>query len=43
MHRAGRIPETREAVVHPNYIVVCRVHNSVITIIPVLHTRQDYP
>ncbi|MGY2735634.1 type II toxin-antitoxin system RelE/ParE family toxin [Sphingomonas sp. UYP23] len=43
MHRVGRIPETREAVVHPNYIVVYRIENDVITIIAVLHTRQDYP
>lgn len=43
MHRPGRIPQTREAVVHPNYIVVYRVQNDVITIIAVLHTRQSYP
>lgn len=43
MHRAGRISETREAVVNPNYIVVYRVQNDVITIIAVVHTRQDYP
>ena len=31
----GRLPGTREMVVHPNYLVVYRV--------TVLHTRQEYP
>jgi toxin ParE1/3/4 len=43
MHRAGRLPGTREAVVHPNYVLVYRVQNDAITILAVLHTRQKYP
>uniref|UniRef100_UPI0035CBBC77 type II toxin-antitoxin system RelE/ParE family toxin n=1 Tax=uncultured Sphingomonas sp. TaxID=158754 RepID=UPI0035CBBC77 len=43
MYRPGRLPETREAVVHPNYIVVYRVRNDVVTILAVLHARQNYP
>ena len=43
MYRAGRVPDTREAVVHPNYILVYRVGDSVIEILNVIHTRRQYP
>lgn len=43
MYRAGRVDGTREAVVHPNYILVYRVGDAAIDILAVLHTRQDYP
>ncbi|MEC3948912.1 type II toxin-antitoxin system RelE/ParE family toxin [Sphingobium sp. HWE2-09] len=43
MHRAGRVPDTREAVVAPNYILVYRVGAHVIEIVSVKHTRQQYP
>ncbi|KEQ51539.1 type II toxin-antitoxin system mRNA interferase toxin, RelE/StbE family [Sphingobium chlorophenolicum] len=43
MHRAGRVPDTREAIVTPNYILVYRVGGEVIEILAVKHTRQQYP
>lgn len=42
MYRPGRAPGTREAVVHPNYILVYRVGEA-IEILAVLHARQQYP
>lgn len=42
IHRPGRIPGTREAIVHPNYILVYRVAEA-IEILAVLHARQQYP
>jgi addiction module RelE/StbE family toxin len=43
MYRTGRVPETREAVVHPNYLVVYRVKADMIEIVNVMHTRRQYP
>jgi toxin ParE1/3/4 len=43
MYRSGRAPDTREAVVHPNYIVIYRVGASHIDILGVVHSRQQYP
>ncbi|RSU55350.1 type II toxin-antitoxin system RelE/ParE family toxin [Sphingobium yanoikuyae] len=43
MHRSGRIPDTREAIVTPNYILVYRVGTEAIEILNVKHTRQQYP
>lgn len=43
MYRPGRIPGTREAVVHPNYIIVYRVTLDAVEIVNVVHARQDYP
>jgi len=42
IHRPGRVPGTREAIVHPNYILVYRV-GEVIEVAAVLHARQQYP
>lgn len=42
IHRPGRVPGTREAIVHPNYVLVYRV-GEVIEIITILHARQHYP
>jgi len=43
IYRAGRVPGTREMVVHPNYLVVYRVGATAIEILGVLHTRLPYP
>lgn len=43
MHRAGRVAGTREAIVHPNYILVYRVGEDAIEILDVVHARQRYP
>ena len=34
---------TREAVVHPNYVLVYEVSGSTVTILRVLHTSQAWP
>ena len=43
MYRRGRVPDTREAVVHPNYILVCHVGSDTIEIVSVMHSRRQYP
>lgn len=43
MYRPGRVPGTREAVVHPNYILVYRVTAEAVEIVSVVHARQEYP
>jgi toxin ParE1/3/4 len=42
IHRPGHVAGTREAVVHPNYIIIYRVAEA-IEILAVLHARQQYP
>ncbi|HEF4760835.1 TPA: type II toxin-antitoxin system RelE/ParE family toxin [Pseudomonas putida] len=42
LYRPGRVFDTREMVVHPNYLVVYRVTDRV-EILNVLHARQKYP
>ena len=42
IHRPGRVPGTREAIVYPNYILIYRVGEA-IEILAVLHARQQYP
>jgi addiction module RelE/StbE family toxin len=43
LYRLGRVSGTREAVVHPNYLVIYRIASDHIAIIDVLHARQEYP
>ena len=43
LFRAGRVPGTREIVVHPNYIIVYQVGNGLIEVLRVMHARRQYP
>lgn len=43
IHRPGRVPGTREAVVHPNYLYVYAVKGDRLWVLRVLHARQQYP
>ncbi len=43
LHRPGRVPGTREAVLHPNYIMVYRVTEEVVEIVGLMHARRQYP
>lgn len=43
IHRVGRVPGTREIVVHPNYVLVYQVTAEAIQVLAVLHARQEYP
>lgn len=43
MYRPGRIAGTREAVVHPNYILIYHVTAEAVEIISLVHARQEYP
>lgn len=43
LYRRGRLPGTREAVVHPNYILVYRVGTDAVEVVNVLHSRRQYP
>jgi toxin ParE1/3/4 len=43
LYRRGRAPGTREAVVHPNYIIIYRVTAEAVEIVSVVHARRQYP
>lgn len=43
LYRAGRESGTREAVVHPNYILVYAVQVDAIRILRLMHARRQYP
>ncbi len=43
LHRQGRLPGTREAVVHPNYILIYIVQTDTVEIVSVIHSRRQYP
>lgn len=41
--RPGRVPGTREIVVHPNYLAIYQVTATAIDVLRVLHARRRYP
>ncbi len=43
MYKAGRVDNTREMVVHPNYIVVYTEDDDIVYILRILHARQQWP
>ncbi|BBB62367.1 addiction module antitoxin [Undibacterium sp. KW1] len=43
MYKPGRVKKTREAVVHPNYIMVYAIEGDTISILRVLHSAQAWP
>lgn len=43
MYRPGRVVGTREAVVHPNYILIYRVGLESVEVTNVIHARRQYP
>lgn len=43
LYRTGRIAGTREAVVHPNYVLVYRVGADAVEVVNVIHSRRQYP
>jgi toxin ParE1/3/4 len=43
MYRPGRVSGTREAVVHPNYILIYEVGIDAVEIMSVVHARRQYP
>jgi addiction module RelE/StbE family toxin len=42
MHRLGRVDNTREIVVHPNYLIVYRIIGH-IEVLSVIHAKREYP
>jgi plasmid stabilization system protein ParE len=43
LYRPGRVAGTREAVIHPNYILIYRVGAAQVEILSVVHSRRQYP
>ena len=43
LYRPGRIEGTREAVIHPNYLLIYRVGTDTVEIVSMVHARQQYP
>ncbi|HEX8238671.1 MAG TPA: type II toxin-antitoxin system RelE/ParE family toxin [Allosphingosinicella sp.] len=43
MYRPGRVQGTREAVVHPNYILIYEIGAAAVEIMAVVHARRQYP
>jgi len=42
LHKIGRMKGTREAVVHPNYIIIYSIEKETISILRVLHSAQRW-
>jgi addiction module RelE/StbE family toxin len=45
LYRSGRLPDTREIVVRPNYVMVYRIEDQgrTVSVLRVLHARQQWP
>lgn len=43
MGRPGRIPGTRELVVHPRYLIVYEIAGDTVVILAVVHTSRQWP
>lgn len=43
LFKPGRMKNTREAVVHPNYVLVYEVSGNTVTVLRVLHSSQAWP
>jgi toxin ParE1/3/4 len=43
MDRSGRVPKTRELVVHPNHLLIYRVSGQEIHILRVMHAARQWP
>ena len=43
LYKPGRMKNTRDAVVHPNYVMVYQVKGDIVSIVRVLHTSQQWP
>jgi addiction module RelE/StbE family toxin len=41
--RPGILPDTREFVVHPNYRMVYRIREEIVSIMAVVHTSRQWP
>lgn len=41
--RPGRVLDTRELIVHPNYLAIYRITPDAIDVLRILHARQLYP
>ncbi|MDR2856879.1 MAG: type II toxin-antitoxin system RelE/ParE family toxin [Novosphingobium sp.] len=41
--RSGRVPGTRELVIHPNYILIYDVAGEEVRVLRVLHARRQWP
>lgn len=42
-HPPGRVPGTREALVHPNYGLAYRIGEDMVEVVGVIHTRREFP
>ncbi len=42
LYKTGRVPGTREVVVLPNYVMVYSINGDELTILRVLHARQQW-
>ncbi|WP_107689086.1 type II toxin-antitoxin system RelE/ParE family toxin [Neisseria wadsworthii] len=41
--RKGRVENTREYVIHPNYLIIYEIALNHLRILSVLHVRKEYP